>query len=121
MISGLLKSLLKGPTLVDQVRLMLNDPDPEEYLETLRTAADPRDPLAGRRLAALEQILKKARDDHLALGVDPGEHASLENAYLFRQRYVESVCQKLEVRRTMIMLAALVAAGLILMLSAMLL
>lgn len=111
--------MLSTAKLCGQVRDLLNDPDPEEYLEQLGRSGDTQDPLLRRRLEALKKILAEARAHMVPLGVDPGEHSSLENAYLYRQRYIERVCQRIDFRHTAIMLIALLALGIVFILSAM--
>ena len=97
----------------DHIRALLNSLDPNDYLEDLQKNESLSPAKRLRRYRNLQNVLDKAREDQVPLGLEILSHSSLENAYLYRQRYIAALCRKHDIVNTVLNLLAVILGALI--------
>lgn len=89
-----IKSHLYSDFRSNEIASLLNDLDPEKYLQeyvlSLHLHKENEDKVSLR----LRHILENAKNEHIPLSIEYEPYANEEEAYLARQRYINVLVQK---------------------------
>lgn len=89
-----LKSIFEADFKSKELMLLLNDLDPETYLEEYVKSLKLNPVNENKVRLRLRHILETAKNERIPLGIETEPYGKAEDAYLARQRYISTVVQK---------------------------
>lgn len=106
--------------LQNSVREMLNSLQPELYIQDLENDEELSERARKKIALKLRTILSQAKREQIPLGLTLAPYRTFEDAYLYRQRFIEKVCERLERERTFNLLLALMVTAMVIISAALL-
>lgn len=89
-----LKSFIFSDFKSLEISRLLNNLEPEDYIERYISMLDINNVHSKIESLRLKKILEKAKEANVPLSIDYGQYKNPEDAYLARQRYINLLIQK---------------------------